>query len=130
MSWVGIYAKNWPNDMGVKTGPCRRQGVQKRHFPSFWVVCPYKNARKPLLTMKMVDSGLENKPFSNLRKKTGLRTWRSKQGWGHCKGSKTTFLFFRASAQLHKNHFCPQTSKTIWERVGNVVLSKEAAFIF
>ena len=29
-----IYAKNWPNDMGVRTGPRPRQGVQKQDLPS------------------------------------------------------------------------------------------------
>ena len=29
-----IYAKNWPNDMGVRTGPGPQQGVQKQDLPS------------------------------------------------------------------------------------------------
>ena len=39
----------------------------------------------PVLTLKMVDSALENKHFPNLDKKTGLMRWGSKHMYIHSK---------------------------------------------
>jgi hypothetical protein len=33
MSGVGIYTKNWTNDMGVRTGPRPQERVQKPFTP-------------------------------------------------------------------------------------------------
>ena len=55
--------------MGVKTVVRPRQGVQKRLLPVGGGVGPLKTLKKQILTLKTVDSGLENKHFLNLRKK-------------------------------------------------------------
>jgi hypothetical protein len=55
--------------MGIRTGLQPLQGVQKRFFPSMGGGWPLKTSQKPILTLKMVDSALENNHFLNLRKK-------------------------------------------------------------
>ena len=69
MSGVGILAKNWPNDMGVRTGPRPQEGVQNHFFRMWRGPSPEKDPPKALLTLKTIDSGLENKTIQNLRKK-------------------------------------------------------------
>jgi hypothetical protein len=54
---------------GSKPVHVARKGSKNGISPEIWVACPWKNAPKPLLTMKMVDSELKNIYFSNLHKK-------------------------------------------------------------
>ncbi len=60
--------RNWLNDMGIKTILRPLQGVQKRFSPVLGGLGPFKVQEKPILTLKMVDSALENKHFLNLHK--------------------------------------------------------------
>ena len=69
MSGVGIYAKNWTKDMGVKRGPRPQEGVENHFFPLCGGTYPDKDPQKSLLTLKTIDSGLENKTIPNLREK-------------------------------------------------------------
>ena len=55
--------------MGVKTGLRPQRGVQKTFFALHEGVWPLKKSKKTLLTLKMIDSALENKHFLNLHKK-------------------------------------------------------------
>jgi hypothetical protein len=69
MSGVGIDAKNWTNDMGVRSGPRPQEGVQNHFFPLCGGTYPDKDPPKALLTLKTIDSSLEIKTIPNLRKK-------------------------------------------------------------
>jgi hypothetical protein len=69
MSGVGIYKKNWTNDMGVRTGPRPQEGVQNHFFPLWGRTYPDKDPPKALLTLKTIDSSLENKTILNQREK-------------------------------------------------------------
>jgi hypothetical protein len=69
MSGVGIYAKKWTNNMGVRTGPRPQEGVQNHFFPLLGRTYPDKDPPKALLTLKTIDSSLENKTILNQREK-------------------------------------------------------------
>jgi hypothetical protein len=76
--------------MGVKTILRPLQLVQKRFCPCFGGVGSYKTPEKPILTLQMVDSALEQ-TFSESTQKTGLMTWGSKPSYAHCKGYEKGF---------------------------------------
>ncbi len=55
--------------MGVRTGPRPQEGAQNHFFPLWGRTYPDKDLPKALLTLKTIDSGLENKTILNLCEK-------------------------------------------------------------
>ena len=88
MSGVGIYAKNWTNDMGVRTGPRPQEGVQNHFSPVWGSTFPEK--KTPKIICDPEDDGFNpsNYTYYKSTRKTGLTTWGSEQACGHGKGSK------------------------------------------
>ena len=129
MSGVGIYAKNWTKDMGVRTGPRPQERIQKPFFPAVGKDLPWKIS--PKSTFDPQDNRFRpwKQNYSKSTRKTGLTTWGSEQACSHSKGSKNGIFPPWGGGSDSAATKCTNKKKKMGEMLANDILIKRSLFL-